>query len=198
MKNGQETLTELPPIPPLPALPEKSREQGGFLRIFIVTLLTALFVRFYIAQPFIVNGQSMEPTFKNGEYLIIDEITYRFRNPERGEVIVFRYPEDTSTFFIKRVIGLPHETVQVDGNDIYVTSASTTQKIEELYLNGDFWDNITKSLGENEYFVMGDNRLVSSDSRRWGPVTKNLIIGRAFIRFLPIPEMKLFPGDSTR
>jgi len=134
-------------------------EVWEFVKFAVIALLVVLPIRMWIAQPFIVHGSSMVPTFESGDYLIIDEITYQFRGPERGEVIVFRYPQNPSQFFIKRVAGLPGETI-----------------------------NGTK-LPQNEYYVLGDNTFASSDSRYWGPVKSNLIIGRAVLRLWPVSSL---------
>ncbi len=127
-----------------------------FVKFSFIAILIVIPIRIWIAQPFIVHGNSMVPNFENGDYLIVDEVSYQFRRPQQGEVIIFRYPKDPSQFFIKRVAGLP----------------------------GDKIGNIT--LASDEYFVLGDNTFASSDSRFWGPVKSNLIIGRAILRLWPI------------
>lgn len=176
-----------------------TEEKGSFIRVFFVTFLIALLIRVFIAQPFIVNGASMEPTFESGEYLIVDELTYRFREPVRGEVIVFKYPQNPSKYFIKRVVGLPGEIVEIKNNEIFITNGEgLTQKISEEYLIDTTDGNTKLILGGEDYFVLGDNRLVSSDSRTWGAVSRDLIIGRAFVRFLPITRMTLLPGDFSQ
>jgi signal peptidase I len=151
----------------------------------------------FVAQPFIVSGASMEETFQSGEYLIVDQVTYNFHKPERGDVIIFRYPKDPSKFFIKRIIGLPGDTVTIDGN--VVTIANETQPngfiIDESYIKGmEIPYYGTETLGEREYFVMGDNRDESSDSRAWGILTEDRIIGRAFLRLFPPQTFDYLPG----
>lgn len=134
----------------------------------LVVLVIVMPIRLYIAQPFIVSGDSMVPTFNSGDYLIIDELTYNFvREPQKDEVIIFRYPQDPSKFFIKRIVGLPGEAVNVDGKE---------------------WQ-----MGEDEYFVMGDNRLFSLDSRSWGPLPKENITGRALVRLWPPTALAYIP-----
>ncbi len=140
--------------------PNAKSEIWEFIKFAVIAVIIVIPIRIWIAQPFIVHGSSMIPNFENGDYLIIDEISYQFRRPERGEVIVFRYPKDPSQFFIKRVAGLP----------------------------GDKIGNIT--LTDDEYFVLGDNTLASSDSRFWGPVKSNLIIGRALLRLWPLTGLE--------
>jgi len=180
-----------------PVTSEK-KERSNFFRFFVVTFAVSIAIRIFVAQPFIVNGASMEPTFLSGEYLIIDELTYTlFREPERGEVVVFRYPKDTGKFFIKRIIGLPGETVRIRSNAVYILDGKTTFKLDEPYIEKESLSNYEKVLAEGEYFVMGDNRNVSSDSRAWGPVPEKLIIGRALFRFLPLSDMEIFPGENT-
>lgn len=149
-------------------------------------------IRIYIAQPFIVNGLSMFPTFNNGDYLIIDELSYNFlREPKRGEVIVFRPPLAGSRFFIKRVIGLPGETVEVKDNKVFVNDSALLEPYHEQFTGIDgSW-----LLGEGEYFVMGDNRGSSSDSRVWGALPEQNIVGRAFLRLWPITEAAYLPGQ---
>lgn len=161
-----------------------------------IALLVVLPIRIWIAQPFVVNGGSMDTTFANGEYLIVDEITYRFNEPERGDVIIFKYPQDTSKYFIKRVIGLPGETVSVKNDIVTVTNSKYPKGIvlHEPYINSTSFLNRTTTLGGDEYFVMGDNRGVSSDSRVWGPLPKEDIIGRPLVRLLPFSRINFLPG----
>jgi signal peptidase I len=166
------------------------------IRFALITLFIVLPIRIYIAQPFIVSGSSMDPTFKDGEYLIIDEISYRFETPDRGDVIVFRYPQDTTTFFIKRIIGLPGETVDIRDSTVMIEGAdgTSTFTLDETYLSHPTWSVSRIKLGDGEYFVMVDNRPASSDSRVWGPLNEDLIIGRALVRLLPAKRIDLFPG----
>ena len=157
-----------------------------FIKVIVVSLAIVLPVRIYIAQPFIVSGASMEPNFYNGEYLIIDELTYEFRPPERGEVVVFRYPLNPSEFFIKRIVGLPKETVEVKSGKISINGVA----FEEPYIENspETLPDIKIMLDEGEYFVLGDNRPHSSDSRFWGALPKEKIMGRAFLRLWPIAK----------
>jgi signal peptidase I len=135
----------------------------------IIAILIVLPIRIWVAQPFIVSGPSMEPTFNNGDYLIVDELSYRFENPKIGDVVVFRYPLDPSKFFIKRIGGVPGDTVKIEGK------------------------NITLEAGE--YYVLGDNSLQSSDSRIWGTVSKNLLVGKTLLRLWPFNKIAFFPGQ---
>ena len=166
------------------------------LKLALIVVVIVVPVRLWVAQPFLVSGASMEPTFDTGQYLIVDELSYHFRAPERYDVIIFRYPKDPSRFYIKRIIGLPGETLHIDADAISVMKVDgTTVSIPEPYLvltgNG---IPQTVTLGGDEYFVMGDNRPDSSDSRYWGPLPKSDIIGRAFLRLLPVQHVSVFPG----
>ncbi len=132
----------------------------------------------------------MEPNLMNGDYLLVDEISYRFGGPRRGDTIVFRYPADPSQFFIKRIIGLPGETVEIRNNKVKIyDSESVVLKENYLSESQQTLGDMVVRLGNDEYFVMGDNRLQSSDSRRWGSLKKKYIIGRAFVRLWPVNDI---------
>ena len=167
------------------------------LKFAFLALLIVVPVRLFVAQPFIVSGESMVPTFLNGQYLIVDELTYHFEAPKRGDVIVFRYPKDPSQFFIKRIIGLPGEVVHITDSGISVTKKDgSSVQIDESYVvnmgNGGNHDYVVPA---GEYFVMGDNRPESSDSRSWGFLPRGNIVGRTFLRLLPVSSFGLLPGD---
>jgi len=166
----------------------------AFLAIIIV-----LPIRMYIASPFIVNGSSMDPTFETGHYLIIDQISYRFEEPQRGEVIVFKYPKDPTKFFIKRLIGLPGETIKIEDGAVFIKNEKSEDyiKLEEQYLKYLKHDNLITTLKNNEYFVMGDNREASSDSRIWGPLNEEYLTGKVLIRLLPITKIDMYPGEVS-
>lgn len=169
-------------------------------RFAIIAIIIVIPIRVFIAQPFIVSGSSMVPTFENGEYLIIDEISYRLENPQRNDVVVFRYPNDTKKFFIKRIIGLPNEIVDIDGSSITIINEEYPEgfKLEQPYVKNLAKNNMRFELKNDEYFVMGDNRIASSDSRYWGAVQRKLIIGKAFLRLLPINKIGILPGSYTQ
>lgn len=170
---------------------------GEVIKFVLIAVFVVLPIRLYIAQPFIVSGSSMDPTFVNGQYLIVDEMSYRFEEPSRGDVIVFRFPQDTSKFFIKRIIGLPGETVQLEGTTIHIENAEHPEgfTLDESFLANNSRNFLRIKLADDEYFVMGDNRPASSDSRIWGPLQKEYIVGRAFMRLLPVNKFNLFPGE---
>lgn len=169
-------------------------------KIILIAAVIVIPIRFFLIQPFFVKGASMEPNFDDGEYLIIDEISYRLRQPVRGEVIVFRFPGDPSQFYIKRIIGLPEETVEIIGNRIKIANKENPNGFfleEDEYLRnipnlGD--DRMV--LSENEYFVMGDNRAASYDSRRWGPLPEKNIIGRAWLRAWPVSRAQTLEAPA--
>lgn len=176
--------------------PKKGESFWELIRFIIVAILIVVPIRLLIAQPFIVSGSSMFPTFKDHQYLIVDQITYRLEEPKRGDVVIFRFPLDTSKFFIKRLIGLPGETVIIDKGVVSIVAADGTKtELEEPYLEQIGGDSMSISLNENEYFVLGDNRTASSDSRVWGVLPKDNIVGRAFVRLLPVDTLGLHPGE---
>ncbi len=175
---------------------------NGLLKdLFTLTLLIVIVVlplRAFVVSPFVVDGDSMHPTFGNLDYLIVDELSYRFSEPARGDVVVFRYPKDPSVFFIKRIIGLPGETVSIRKGMVSVTTANgSTLTLSEPYVTAeDATYNGKVTLVEDEYFVMGDNRPNSSDSRVWGPLPKEDLIGRVFLRLLPVKDAGFSPGHA--
>jgi len=182
--------------------------------VVALSLVVVLPIRYFIAQPFIVSGQSMDITFADKQYLIVDQFTYKFiGEPKRGEVIVFRVPQealalsnytlDKKMYFIKRIIGIPGDTVEVKGNDvtIYNTENPNGLKLSESYVYIDKMIptrniNLTVTLKSDEYFVMGDNRNNSSDSRFWGPLKRANITGRPILRLFPFTKINIFPGYS--
>jgi signal peptidase I len=168
------------------------------LKIVVVALAIVIPIRYFLFQPFLVKGQSMEPNFQDGNYLIVDEISYRFRAPERGEVIIFRYPEDPSQRFVKRIIGLPGETIDIkDGRATITKDNVSTVLTETKYLGAtQTAGDVHITLAANEYFVMGDNRNYSYDSRRFGPLPKGNITGRVLIRAWPLSELQIFSAPA--
>lgn len=168
---------------------------------FIITVaIIVVPVRLFVAQPFIVQGASMIPTFHNADYLIVDELNYEVREPKRGDVVIFRYPHDPSKFYIKRIIGLPSEKIRIENNKVIIArgdNPSGTKILDEKYLSGsalNFNGDLSASLAANEYFVMGDNRGQSSDSRSWGPLNRKFIVGKAWLRLWPINKIEYLPG----
>lgn len=168
-----------------------AREFWEIVKVLLISLAIVLPIRYFIAQPFIVRGASMEPNFEDREYLVIDELSYYFRKPQRGEAIVFRYPRDPRQFFIKRIIGLPGETLEVRNGKVRVSNAEYPEgfTLEELYLDPPSKPTRPEfeiTLTDDEYYVLGDNREFSSDSRVWGALKQDLIVGRAMFRAWPV------------
>jgi len=167
------------------------------IKMVVISLAIIVPVRYYLVQPFFVRGASMELSFDNGDYVLIDEITFKFRQPQRGEVIVFRAPKDKTQFYIKRIIGLPGEIIRIKDGRVIIFNAENPEGFilneseylnEEVVTDGDLETNIDP----NEYFVLGDNREYSSDSRIWGMVNENLISGKVFFRAWPFDKINKF------
>lgn len=193
---------------------EKKQEESykGFfdffkeiIKVVIISAVIVIPIRYYLIQPFFVSGASMVPQFHNGEYLVIDEFSYRNNAPQRGDVVVFRYPKDPSQFYIKRIIGLPGETIQIKNEQVVIYD-----KNKELYPWGLVLDetgylrkgevtkgNVNLTLEDSQYFVLGDNRQFSSDSRYWGAVDKKFIVGKVWIRAWPFDSVKIFSEQIT-
>lgn len=169
------------------------------LKLALLAILIVLPVRLFVAQPFLVSGASMNPTFADGQYLIVDQLTYHFQEPKRNDVIIMRYPKKPSEFFIKRIVGLPDETIRIQNGVISVQKdAGEWQVLEQPFVkNEGNGSDMLVALGKDEYFVMGDNRPESSDSRSWGTLPRSDVIGRAFFRLLPLSELTFFPGAYT-
>lgn len=176
----------------------------GFLfeliQVAAVSLAIIIPVRYFLIQPFYVKGASMEPNFFDHEYLIIDELSYRFKTPVRGDIVVFRYPNDPRQFFIKRVIGVPGETVEIAGGQVKIFNNEHPNGMvlpEQEYLEQDFTSPTrTVTLKADEYFVMGDNRIASLDSRYFGPIKQSAIIGRVWLRGWPLDRWKVFENPT--
>jgi len=187
---------------------------GGFvleiIKIFLLAFIIIVPIRVFLFQPFFVQGASMEPNFENNQYLIVNEFGYKqttigndlftikpFKQLGRQQVVVFRYPKNPSQFFIKRVIGLPGEKIEIKNNQVVIFNKENPNGFvldESAYLpasNKTTGDNVF-TLKDNEYFVMGDNRMFSSDSRVWGPVPESDIVGGALLRAWPLDKISIF------
>lgn len=167
------------------------------IKIIILSLIVIAGIRMFIMQPFFVSGKSMEPNFHDGDYLIVDEISYRFGDPKRGDVIIFRYPNNPSEYYIKRIVGLPGEKIGISENTIKIHNVENPEGFElseQLYIpettitTGTF----TRELKNDEYYVLGDNRIASADSRVWGVLEEHFIVGRAWIRAWPFDNLSVF------
>lgn len=163
------------------------------LEIVLVAVIAVVIIRNFLIQPFLVSGASMEPTFSSGDYLLIDEISYRLREPQRGEVIVFHYPGDERVYYIKRIIGLPGEQLNIADGKIIVFNKNHPEgfSVEENYLPSSLQTagKIEITLKDNEYFVLGDNRNYSFDSRSWGNLSKAEIVGLVRLRLWPFNKV---------
>ncbi|MFA5083807.1 MAG: signal peptidase I [Candidatus Paceibacterota bacterium] len=164
------------------------------LEIVAISVFAVFIIRTFLFQPFLVSGASMEPTFSNGNYILVDEISFRFREPQRGEVIVFEPPVG-GNYFIKRIIGLPNEKIKIQDGEITVFDAKGNKMVlKENYLpvNVKTFGDSEVVLKPDQYFVLGDNRNYSFDSRAWGPLAKDKIIGLAKLRVWPITTVMAF------
>lgn len=168
--------------------------------IAIIAIAAVILIRSFLIQPFLVSGTSMAPNFHDGDYLLVDELTYRVRVPSRGEVAVFHYPNDESTFFIKRIIGLPGERITIVDGVIKITNKTHPDGllIEEDYLSAGTEVNGVYDvlLGEKEYFLLGDNRSYSFDSRSWGPLRSEEIVGVVRLRLWPPKNVTVFAAPQ--
>lgn len=178
---------------------EENNKKSSFWDLVQYAALALLIVvpfRIFVAQPYVVSGSSMDPTFHDADYLIVDQLSKRFEDPQRGSVVIIRYPKDSSKFFIKRLIGFPGEAVEIRNGIVSVRPNDSAESVElkENYVVYKKDENFSIKLGENEYFVMGDNRAGSSDSRAWGPLPKEYIIGQPILRLLPLAKIEIWPG----
>ena len=192
----QNSQTHLPPE----RAPKQSFVQGlgDFTRFASVVIVLVIVIRFFIVQPFLVSGTSMAPNFASNDYLIIDEISYRFHPVQHGDVIIFHPPVDMSTYYIKRVIGVPGDTVTVKNGVVTVTNAAHPNGVvlNEPYITPDtLVEDKTVTVPAGDYFVMGDNRPESYDSRSWGLLPQANITGRALIRLFPLKKFNIFPAE---
>lgn len=197
-----EEIKKAPSEPTFTNQNQKTTKKGTFwelAKFALIALIIVVPIRYFVAQPFVVSGLSMFPTFNDGQYLIIDELSYKFHPPHRGDVIVFHYPKDRSKYFIKRIIGLPGETVITHDTTVTIKNDEHPEGfvLNEPYVSRAVDGNIFDKLGKDEYFVMGDNRPASSDSRYWGNLPKKLIVGRVYLRLLPFSQIGILPGSDV-
>lgn len=166
----------------------------------VFVLLAAFILRTFLIQPFVVEGQSMEPSFHNQEYLILEKISYRLHGAKRGDIVIFQAPASSEVDYIKRVIGLPGETIKILKNSVYING----NKMNEPYLNENVKTLINqdpdmtleRTLGPNEYFVLGDNREHSSDSREFGAIDKSVMVGKVWISVFPWQYLEVVPHQQ--
>lgn len=180
----------------------KKTSQPSLVSYALLALGVALFVRFFIAAPYVVSGASMEPTFNNWDYLITDRLSYRLSGPARGDVVIFKMPDGSGKTLIKRVVGLPGERVAANVGGVRIVNDANPEGfiLSEPYLDPEKIDSSLSNevtLGEHEYFVLGDNREVSADSRIWGALHDSNIVGRVLVRLFPFGAADIFPGKAT-
>lgn len=180
--------------------PKTSSSFWEMVKYIILALIIVIPFRMFVAQPYIVSGLSMDPTFKDADYLIVDQLSKRFEEPARQSVVIIKYPKDPSKYFIKRLIGFPGDTIEIKDGVVTVFNADHKDGLilEEPYIVYSKIEDFSITLGDDEYFVMGDNRAGSYDSRMWGPLPKKYIIGRPLIRLFPVSKINLWPGISIQ
>ncbi len=157
----------------------------NLIEILLLFVFVILPVRFFLFEPFLVRGESMEPNFHNFDYLIIDKFSYRFTEPKRGDVVVFRPPFDSKVYYIKRVIGLPGERILIENSKITIFNQEHPEGLvlKEDYLKNHYtFGKVDLTLGPDEYFLLGDNREASYDSRKWGPLKRKNIVGKVVLQ----------------
>lgn len=172
-----------------------------FIQTFVVFGAIFAIIYLFIAQPHKVSGSSMFPTFKDGDFILTDKVSYRIGEPKNGDVIVLKDPMDENKDFIKRIIATPSQALKVEGSNVYING----QLLDESFLpsgtptrNGAYLqEGKTVQVPEDEYFVFGDNRNHSSDSREWGPLKRNGIIGKVFFRYWPLSSFGLIRHPSS-
>jgi len=171
------------------------------VKILVVALAIIIPFRVLVAEPFVVSGSSMMPNFHNKDYLIIDRISYRIHSPARGDVVILKFPKDPSQYYIKRIVGLPGDRVSCQQGKVYISEGENQQSfvLKESYLPSNTQTANCKSLttlGSDEYFVLGDNRLASSDSRVWGILPRDDIVGKAWFRVFPLSDFSLIKSPT--
>ena len=184
-------------------VPKYAKSEGNFIieviKIIVITLAIVIPIRYFLFQPYYVQGASMEPNFYNNQYLLVDEITYRLSTPQRGDVVVLKIPIEQDAL-IKRIIGLPGETVEIKNDQVEIFNSTHPNGyiLSEPYLGPNIYTsgNISVTLASDQYYVLGDNRPVSLDSRYFGAITKKEIIGRAWLRVFPFNTFQHFVSPS--
>ena len=178
-------------------IPQKKESVWDIIKFVIFALIIVIPIRMFVAQPFLVKGRSMDPTFHEKDYLIVDEFSYHFREPKRGEVIIFRFPGNPKEHFIKRVIGIPGDTINIENGKVTVKSKDgVVNVIDEGYIKNHSYETIHDvEVPDGNIYVMGDNRSESYDSRMWGLMPIDLATGRAFLRLYPFNKIGYMPGE---
>ncbi len=202
MENDSKKINEIVNPQPIENIKKNKykkilKSSWELVKFAIIAFVIVMPIRMFIAQPFIVSGNSMYPTFHNNDYLIVDEISYIVGNPKRNDIIIFHYPRDPARYFIKRVIGLPNEEIIIKKGQITIINKKHPKGfiLKQPYLRDHFTFSGSYKTGNKQYFVMGDNRNESLDSRIWGLLPDRLVTGRALFRLLPIDDISYLPGD---
>lgn len=168
-------------------------------KVVVISLAIIVPVRYYLIKPFYVKGASMEPTYYDHEYLIINELSYHLGSPVRGDTVVFKYPLDPSQYFIKRVIGMPGETIKIADGYVTIINQANPKGVQlvEHYLEDSVrtMGDVDVTLGPDEYYLLGDNRLASLDSRVFGPVKEEFIVGKTLFRGWPINRIGIVTNN---
>lgn len=169
------------------------------IKLALFAVVTIFLVRYFLFKPFYVRGASMEPNFSDREYLIINELTYRFEKPQRGDIVVFQSPLKKQDYFLKRIVGLPDEKIKIQDGKILIYNEENPAGfiLEENYLPAGLLTqpDLSLILGEDKYFVMGDNRVSSLDSRHLGPVEGSVIVGKVLLRGWPLDRAQIFTAQ---
>ncbi len=189
---------------------------GNFLwevvKVFFWALIIIMPIRIFLFQPFFVQGASMEPNFNDGDYLIVNELGYKktvvgvgstslftvtpFKELSRGDIVVFRYPKNPQQYFIKRIVALPGEKIQINKGKVTIYNDQNQEGfvLDESYLSKGLETNpeVVRALSDDEYFVMGDNRKASHDSRSWGALPKDMVVGKVLLRAWPVNKAGLY------
>ena len=173
------------------------------IKVLIVSLIIIVPIRAYVVQPFYVDGASMEPNFHDGEYLIVDEISLRFKQPERGDIVIFHPPTNPKVYYIKRVIGLPNEVIDIKNGEIRVFEQDSPEPLiidESKYLGNDYLlrpsEKYHLKLGATEYYLLGDNRPNSLDSRRLGAIDISHMKGKVVLRAFPFDKFTVIKAPT--
>lgn len=187
-----------PNVPTFPDYTEQQtqRKWGNAARELVETVLLTLVIFFMIrfaVENYRIEGYSMEPNFHDGQFLLVSKLNYLMGNPERGDVVIFKYPLNPKKNFIKRVIGLPGETVQIRAGKIFINGVRMPEPYNFNFADYDYGP---RTVGENEFFVLGDNRPESSDSHAWGMLPRNDLIGKAWVSYWPPDEWGIVPDYS--
>jgi signal peptidase I len=178
------------------------KSSAELVRTALIVGILAFAIRYFVLQPFIVEGSSMVPRFQTDDYLLVDKLSYRFKEPQRGDIVVFRYPFDITVNYVKRIIGLPGETIRIRSGQVFLINEAHPEgiKLAEPYINDGAQTMLPAGATEKDfvvpkdsYFVMGDNRPASSDSREWGMLPKDDLIGKVVIQAYPLDRIHLVP-----